>query len=224
VGDVIALALVPAFTVGMMHAAREVTEGRFPMPVVLATAFRQSPAKTRSMLVLGALYALAVMFIIGFTALMDDGRLSELLAQHGGRITPEMMADPQLQQAARASMRQMGVASLLYLPVSILFWHAPALVHWHDVPVVKSLFFSAVGVLRNTKAYLIYGIGWVTVTMAAWLLLLMVAGMLGSVGLAIGGMFPVSLVIATMLSASLWATFRDSFTADDTAGTTAPPV
>lgn len=219
VGDFIALALVPAFTVGMMAASRAVEAGRFPMPAVLVTAFRDSTAKTRDMLILGALYAGAVMLIVGVAALTGDGaELGELLAAQDGQITPETMQDPAVQEAVRASMRQLMLASLLYLPVSVLFWHAPALVHWHNVPIVKSLFFSAVGVLRNTGAYVVYFMGWMMVTMIAWLALLMVAGMLGNVRIAAAGLLPISLAIATMVMASLWPTFRDSFDADEAPG------
>lgn len=223
VGEVLALGLVPAAMVGLMAAAREVHEGRFPMPSIMVTAFRQSPVKTRAMLALGLLYALAVMLIVALAAALDDGQLRALLAKHGDSITPELMNDPALQQAARASARQMLVSSLLLLPVSVLFWHAPALVHWHGVSVGKSLFFSAVGVLRNTGAYLIYGMGWITVSMLSWMALLLIAGLLGNLGLALSGLLPVSVMIAAMISASLWATFRDSFLADDDAAATPAP-
>ncbi|MDO5692379.1 MAG: BPSS1780 family membrane protein [Pseudomonadota bacterium] len=211
VGDVLALVLVPAATVGLMSATRQVLDGRFPLPVTLLVALRQSPAKTRAMLILGGLYALAVLLIIGLASLLGDGKLPQLLAQEGGRVTPEMMAKPEVREAARAAMRQLMMAGLLYIPVSVLFWHAPALVHWHDVPVGKSLFFSAVGVLRNTGAYLIYGMGWMLLMAIAWMALLMAAAMMNNLNLAVSGMFPVGLAIVTMFYASLWFTFRDSF-------------
>jgi len=213
-GDVLALALVPAATVGLMAATRQAAEGRFPMPATLLAAFRQSPRQTRAMLVLGVLYAGALLLIMAVAAWMDGGQLSQLVARHGDRIGPELMADPDMQQAARASMLQMLVSSLLYLPVSVLMWHAPALVHWHGMPVGKSLFFSAVGVLRNGPAYLVYGLGWMAVASIAWAALLAVAGLAGNLGLALSGLFPLGIVIASMFYASLWFTFRDSFTDD----------
>ena len=215
-GDFVALALVPAFTVGMMAASRAVEAGRFPMPMLLLSAFRTSPANTRAMLVLGALYAGAVMLIVGVASLSGgSNNLGELLAAQGGQITPEAMQDPAIQEAMRASMQQMMLTSALYLPVSVLFWHAPALVHWYQVPIVKSLFFSAVGVLRNLGAYLIYFMGWMMVTMIACLALLVLSSMLGNVRIAAGGLLPVSLAVATMVMASLWPTFRDCFDTDD---------
>jgi hypothetical protein len=83
------------------------------------------------------------------------------------------------------------------------------------VPVVRSLFFSAVAVLRNIGAYIIYFMGWTMVVMIAWLALLVAAGMLGNVGVAAAGLLPISLVIASMVMASLWPTFRDCFEHDE---------
>lgn len=217
VGEAIALALMPAFTVGMMAASRAVQAGRFPMPSLLLSAFRGPSANTRAIVVLGALYSAAVLLLMGLASLTNDGKWAEVLAAHGGQLTPETMNDPAVQSAVRASMRELMLTSVLYLPISILFWHAPALVHWHGVPVLKSLFFSAVGVLRNTGAYLVYFMGWTMVTTTAWLALLVVAGMLGNLGVATSGLLPLSLIIAAMAMASLWPTFRDSFDADDAA-------
>jgi hypothetical protein len=212
---VLALVLLPAATVGLMAATRQAVDGRFPMPVTLVAAFRQSPRQTRAMLALGVIYAGAVLLIMVIAAALDDGQLAQLAEKYGGVIGPELLADPAMPQAGRAAMRQLLVASLLYMPVSVLLWHAPALVHWHGVAVGKSLFFSAVAVLRNTRAYLVYGLGWMAVAGLAWAGLLIVAGMLGNLGLAISGLVPLNLLLASMFYASLWFTFRDSFAADD---------
>ncbi len=212
-GDVLALALIPAATVGLMAAAGEADAGRFPMPGTLLIGFRSGPGKTRAMLVLGALYAGAVLLIIALSSLMDDGKLAQMLAGSEGNITHEMLTDPAIQDAIRSSMNSILLITALYLPVSVLFWHAPALVLWHEVPVVKSLFFSAVAVLRNAGAYLLYGVAWMGVTLTGWALLLTIAALLGNLNVAVSGMFPLSLMIAAMFYASLWFTFRDSFSA-----------
>lgn len=214
VGSALAMALVPAATVGLMAAAREVEEDRFPLPGMLLIGFRSGPAKTRAMLVLGALYAAAVMLIILLSAMMDDGKLAQMIADSDGSITRDMLTDPAIQDALRSSLNSVLLVSLLYLPVSVLFWHAPALVLWHEVPVIKSLFFSAIAVLRNAGAYLVYGLGWLGVTLAGWTLLLTTASLLGNMQVAVSGMFPLSLLIAAMFYASLWFTFHDSFSAD----------
>lgn len=215
-GEFVSLMLVPAFTVGMMAASRTVEAGRFPMPRLLLTAFRVSPANTRSMLVLGVLYAAAGLLIVGIASLVgDQGKMAELLASKGGQLTPEILKDPAVQDALRANMRMTMLTLVLFLPVSILFWHAPALVNWYQVPIAKSLFFSAVGVLRNTGAYVVFFMGLLMIGMLALLVLMMVAGMLGNPNIALGAMVPVSLAISTIMLASLWATFRDTFDVSD---------
>ena len=42
-GAPLALALLPAATLGLMAATKEAASGRFPMPTVLASAFRAGP-------------------------------------------------------------------------------------------------------------------------------------------------------------------------------------
>jgi hypothetical protein len=223
VGGPLALALVPAATLGLMAATRQTVEGGFPMPVTLVTAFRQSPRQTRAMLTLGALYAGAVLCIVAVTWWMDDGQMARLIAKYGDSISPELMADPESQPAARAFLYQTLIGGLLYMPVSVLLWHAPALVHWHGVPAGKSLFFSAVAVLRNAPAYLMYGIGWIAVASICWAGLLVVTGMTGNLGIFIGGMPLLSILLAAMFNTSLWFTFRDSFADSEVKSPTASP-
>ena len=215
VGGVLALLVVPATTVGLMAAAREADEGRFPMPTTLFIAFRQGPQATRAMLMLGALYAVGVLLVMGVSALIDGGRFAQLYV-NGGGITPELVMDSQFRFA-------MWMSTLLYLPVSLAFWHAPALVHWHGVAPVKSLFFSLVAVLKNTRAFLLYGALWMALSFGAGLMLLVVTAITGSPLVATVGLLPVALMVAAMFFTSLWFTFRDSFSADDADAALPPP-
>jgi hypothetical protein len=134
VGVALALALLPAATLGLMAASREIAEGRFPMPTVLASAFRAGRERLRAMLQLGALYAAGFLLVMGISALFDGGQFARMYLGAGG-VTAETVRSAEFQTA-------MSVGMLLYLPLALLFWHAPALVHWHGVSPVKSLFFS----------------------------------------------------------------------------------
>ncbi|MGB3072189.1 MAG: BPSS1780 family membrane protein [Ottowia sp.] len=207
IGGVAALVLVPAATVGLMAATREAEAGRFPMPLILAVALRQGPQRVRAMLWLGALYAIGVLIVMGISALIDGGQFAQLYV-NGGGITREMVTDPSFRTA-------MWVSTLLYLPLSLAFWHAPALVHWHGVPPLKSLFFSIVAVLRNTKAFLLYGMMWMAISFGAGLVLLLLSVFTGSASIASFGLMPIAIMIAAMFFSSLWFTFRDSFSAEE---------
>ncbi|MDB5963598.1 MAG: hypothetical protein JWQ72_98, partial [Polaromonas sp.] len=136
IGAALALALLPAATLGLMAATQEASKGKFPMPSILISAFRAGRQGLRAMMVLGALYAAGFLIIMAISALVDGGQFARLYLV-GGKITEDMVRQGDFQAA-------MWVTMLLYLPLSLLFWHAPALVHWHGVSPVKSLFFSFV--------------------------------------------------------------------------------
>lgn len=203
IGSMIALALLPAATLGLMAATREAERGQFPMPSILVTAFRAGQQRVRSMLVLGALYAAGFLVIMGISALVDGGSFARLYLL-GGQITRETVTEGNFQAA-------MWVAMLLYLPLALLFWHAPALVHWHGITPAKSLFFSLVACVRNLRAYLVYGLVWLGVFLAVGMVVATIATLLGSPQVAGAVMLPIALLLAAMFFSSLWFTFRDTF-------------
>lgn len=214
IGAVLALILVPAATAGLMAATREAEAGRFPMPLILAVALRQGPQRLRAMLWLGVLYAIGVLIVMGISALIDGGQFAQLYV-NGGGVTREMATDPSFRTA-------LWVSTLLYLPLSLAFWHAPALVHWYGVPPIKSLFFSVVAVLRNTGAFLLYGLVWMAMSLAAVFAVGLLAILTGGSSIASFVLMPIAIMIAAMFFSSLWFTFRDSFTADEETPSAAP--
>ena len=152
IGAALALALLPAATLGLMAATQEAAKGKFPMPLILISAFRAGKQQLQSMMVLGALYALGFLALMGISSLVDGGDFAKLYLM-GGKITEEMVMKGSFQAA-------MWVTLALYLPLSLLFWHAPALVHWHGVSPIKSLFFSLMACYKNRGALTVYGLAW----------------------------------------------------------------
>jgi hypothetical protein len=215
VGSVLALALLPAATLGLMVGALDAHNGKFPMPRVLITALRTDKARRLSMLVLGLLYAAGILLIMGVTWLIDDGKFASMYLL-GGPITKEIMQDSGLQMAAR-------VALALYIPLSLLFWHAPALVHWYGMPAGKALFFSLVACLRNLGAYCLYALVWSAVFAFSSLLIVVVFTLLGMADAAGAIMVGLALTMAAMFFSSIYYTFRDSFVHEAPADMTASP-
>lgn len=208
IGSVLALVMLPAATLGLMAASKEAEHGKFPMPVILATAFRAGRQRARAMMVLGALYAVCFMAVLGTSALMDEGEFAQLYL-FGGPIDEELVSDPDFQLA-------MWVAALLYAPMSLLFWHAPALVHWHEVPPLKSLFFSAMACWKNKGAFFLYALGWFLILISAGLIVALSTSLLGNPAVAATIMLPLSLVLAAMFFSSVYGTFRDCFVQEPT--------
>src|SRR5574343_827580 len=206
-GNALALGLLPAATLGLMAATREASLGKFPMPAVLLSAWRAGQQQRRAMMVLGGLYALGFLLVLGISALFDGGSFARLYLV-GGTLTRELVESPAFQTAS-------WVAMVLYLPLSLLFWHALALVHWHGTPPVKSLFFSLVACLRNMAAMVVCLLGWMLIFCGVGLAMMLLSLLLGQPGLLVNVMYPASMVLAAMFFSSIYFSFRDSFITDE---------
>jgi hypothetical protein len=208
-GTAAALLLAPAATLGIMAAAREAADGRFPMPMLLFTAFRAGAQRTRAMLTLGALYAVALLVVLGVASLVG-----------GAPAAPVPAADPNALPRPELSAGLLVIV-LLQLPLVVVFAHAPALVHWHDLTPVKALFFSLVAFGRNIGAYVVFGVAWAFVLVGIVLAVVLLLQLLGAT-LSIANLMPVALVVGAMGTCSMYFTYRDSYLTPD-AGEAAPP-
>lgn len=203
VGNVLALALLPGATLGLMAATEEASKGKFPMPTVLLSAFRAGRTQLRAMLVLGLLYAVGFLLVLGVSATLDGGKFAHLYLM-GGSLNAETLMEPDFEAAVLLAMA-------LYMPLSLLFWHAPALVYWHGISPVKSLFFSLVACLRNFWAFTVYSLVWVAAFMAIGMAVALVTALIGNPEAVSVTMFPVAMVMAAMFFTSIFFTFRDCF-------------
>ncbi len=202
-GSVLALALLPAITLGFMVATQQAAEGKFPMPVLMLAAFRAERQRAKDMLVLGLLYAAGFLLIMGLTSVLDGGQFAKLYLL-GGSINQELVLQPSFQSA-------MWLALALYTPFSLLFWHAPALVHWYGLGPAKALFFSAVACWRNLGAFTLYGGLWMGLFLSVGLLASLVGALMGSPGLLASILAPLALMLAAMFFSSIYFSFRDNF-------------
>ena len=203
IGNALALGLLPAATLGLMAATREANEGKFPMPLILLSAFRAGKQQARAMGVLGVIYALSFLAVLGVSALLDGGQFARLYLV-GGTMTPELVQSAEFQYALYTAMA-------LYAPLSLLFWHAPALVHWHGVSPVKSLFFSFVACLRNFGAMTIFSITWMGLFLAVGFFVVILSALLGQPELMQAIMLPAIMLLGAMFFTSIYFTFRDCF-------------
>jgi hypothetical protein len=204
-GNVLALAILPGATLGLMAATREAADSKFPMPKVLFSGFSAGKQQLKAMLMLGLIYAVGFILVLGISATVDGGSFARLYL-FSGTMTADML-DDSFQTAVILAMA-------LYIPMSMLFWHAPALVHWHGVPPLKSLFFSMVACLRNFWAFTVYSLMWLGAFMAMGLVVAIIAGITGSAELVSVLIFPAAMLMAAMYFTSIYFTFNDCFSAD----------
>ena len=203
IGAALALLILPAATLGLMVATEQAASGKFPMPTVMLVAFRAGQLRLKAMLVLGSLYALSFLAVMGISALVDGGAFARVYLANAP-ITPEVVNDADFQAA-------MWLATILYVPLSMLFWHAPALVHWHGVPPVKSLFFSAVACWRNLGAFALYLLAWAGVFVAGATVILVISSALGDNDLTGAVLMPGALLMAAMFFTSVYYSVKDCF-------------
>jgi len=203
IGNVLALALLPAASVGLMAATSDAIRGRFPMPALLLSAYTRGKDVRQAMLVLGAVYACGFLIVIGISALVDGGSFAKMYLTGAG-INQETLLEPDFQLA-------MWVALVLYLPLSLTFWHAPALVYWCAVPPVKSMFFSFVACERNFLALSVFGLTWLGTFLLAGVTVTTLSAFAGGADLAGTLMFPTAMVLAAMFFSSTYFTFCDCF-------------
>jgi hypothetical protein len=206
VGSFLALMLLPAATLGLMAATREVEMGKFPMPFILAAGFRTGTEGKRNMVVLGLIYALCFLGVMGLSTLIDGGDFAKLYLL-GGSLEMDTIMEPDFQNA-------MWLSLMLYLPLSLVFWHAPALTHWHGVPWTKSLFFSTVACLSNWRAFLVFGLMWTAIFLGTTLVITLIGGLVGDGDFAAMALLPAMLMLASMFFCSSYYSFKDCFTSD----------
>ncbi len=202
-GNVLALALLPGATLGLMAATRETVSGKFPMPTVLLSAFRAGRQQMRSMLILGALYAAGFLLVLAISALVDGGKFARLYLL-GASMSAEALQQGDFELAVL-------IAMACYMPLSLLFWHAPALVHWHGISPAKSLFFSFVACLRNFWAMTVYSLVWMCAFLAMGVVVAVIAALAGNAETVTAIMFPSGMLMAAMFFTSIYFTFQDSF-------------
>lgn len=212
-GEVLMYATMPLLTLSFMLATRETLAGRKPGPGTLLEPLRADPRRRASLLLLGAIYAVATVLALMLASLIGDGSF-DALREAVTAPNPEAekidaaLADPAL--SARLLV-MFGLVSLLSVP----FWHAPALVYWGGQGVPQALFSSTIAVLRCLGAFSVYMAVWGILASGSMFICGILAALLGVQALLPLLAMPAMLVLSTAFYASLYFTFRSSFTETD---------
>lgn len=203
VGALAASMVIPALSVGLMTAARGIERGQAVQLPMLFAGFRDN---LRTLLLLGALYLLATLAVLGLSTLAD-----------GGDLLRYMLADSRAERAlvedADFTLSAL-LAAILMVPVLMAWWFAPVLAAWHRQPLGKSLFFSFVACAMNWRPFLAYGLGLMLLSGVLPGLLLGVLLILfpATPDLAISIlMAPILLIVAPVTFASFYAGYREIF-------------
>ncbi len=207
VGGVISYLALPALSVLLMNGCRLVEREERPMLPLLLTGIQRQP---QALVLLGGIYLVALVCIMGLSALVDQGALFNFI--FAGKSVPEdALENGQFALSA-------GLALLLVTPVVMAYWFAPLLVAWHGCKPVKALFFSFVACKRNWRPFLAYALNvalWSGIFPAA--LLALCAALFADAAGFVSALLtvPLVLILAPTLMASFYVSYREIFLEDD---------
>jgi hypothetical protein len=203
IGSLAAALVVPGLSVGLMQAARNLDRG---IPVGLQTLFGGLKENPRTLVGLGALNLACTMAIVGLSTLVDDGNLFNYMMANS-------KAERALLEDADFTLPVL-FAMLLMTPLMMAYWFAPVLAAWHRLPLGKSLFFSFIACWINWRAFLAFSAGLFLLAgivpgVLMGVLLILLPGAPGLVMAVV--MVPMALIIAPVIFASFYASYRDIF-------------
>ena len=208
-GGLVQMMALPLLSLGFMVASQSALLDGPVHPRQYLEPLKTDPARRRSLLILCAVYGVAVLLILLLVDAVSDSafsRLQQLLAQ-GEQAQPQI--DALLSEPGVASGALLAV--VLGVALSVPFWHAPALVHWGGQRVGQALFSSAVAVWRSKGAFFVYAMGWVGVMLVFGIVTALVLGLVGLPQLAGVIGLPAGLMFSAVFYISLLFTFNDSF-------------
>ena len=145
-GPAASTVLLPGFSVSFMVMCAVIERGGLLRPVLLFAGFRSGPA---TLIALGVLYLLSIIVVLGVASFEDAGALMRWVLS-GQEPSIEAFRDGSVSRA-------MLVATLGATPVLMAFWFAPVLAAWNRIGAAQSLFYSFFAVLRNWRAFTVYG-------------------------------------------------------------------
>ena len=150
---------------------------------------------------LGVLYAIGVLLVMGVSALVDGGQFAQN-PMCGGGLTPEMVMTGFCTANGLSSLHPAAVAGVLARAgTGVLADVAP-----DQEPVLQPG-----GHLAQHAGLLAYGGLWLALSFLGRLGLMVLTALTGSATIASVGLLPLHLWIAAMFFCSLWFAFRDSF-------------
>ena len=198
IGPMLAIVLVPCFSMAFMQACLLIDQDKRVTPDVLLTGFR--PPAVQTLLKVGLVY-LAVFFVLAM--IMRFGVDPEILKQ------AESGSDPaQLQRVSGGDM--LGLLALFLLQavaVLTLSFTAP-LTYWQNMATGKAVFYSFFAVMRAGRAFCVLLISWFAILFGLCIIIAMLLGQANAAKIVIMWVF---FLFFLLLQCALYVAYRQIF-------------
>jgi hypothetical protein len=197
-GAMLAIVLVPCFSMAFMQACLLIDQGKRVTPDVLLTGFRQPYVKT--LLKVGLVY-LAVFFVLA--VIMHFSVDPDLLKQAEGAGDPKT-----LPKVTGGDMLGLLVVFLLQaIAVLTLAFTAP-LTYWQKMGPGKAVFYSFFSVLRSGRAFVAMLLSWFAILFGLCIVVALLLGPSGAARIVIMWLF---FLFFLLLQCALYAAYRQIF-------------
>jgi hypothetical protein len=197
-GAMLAIVLVPCFSMAFMQACLLIDQGKRVTPDVLLTGFRQPFVKT--LLKVGLVY-LAVFFVLA--VIMRFSVDPDLLKQAEGAGDPGV-----LPKVTGGDMLGLLVVFLLQaISVLTLAFTAP-LTYWQNMGPGKAVFYSFFSVLRSGRAFVVMLLSWFAILFGLCIVAALLLGPSGAARIVIMWLF---FLFFLLLQCALYAAYRQIF-------------
>jgi hypothetical protein len=197
-GAMLAIVLVPCFSMAFMQACLLIDQGKRVTPDVLLTGFRQPFVKT--LLKVGLVY-LAVFAVLA--AIMHFAIDPDLLKQAEGAGEPGA-----LPKVSGGDMLGLLLVFLLQaIAVLTLSFTAP-LTYWQNMGTGKAVFYSFFAVLRTGRAFVVLLLAWFAILFGLCIVVAMLLGPSGAARIVIMWLF---FLFFLLLQCALYAAYRQIF-------------
>jgi len=204
VGGPLITLLTPGLGAGIMVAGRLGAQGTRVSPIVLFSGFLADNKKNLpALLILGLIYTACITLIqlLLHVVLGAQPQVDVDVAQNSAN--PE-----QLVELSQYMATYMPLFALTTIPVTLAFWYAPALVVWNKMKPMQALFSSWVGIWRNKSAFLVYGLGWLLLSVGVSSIAIGLLKLVGLPETLIAAMYMVAMTIIIAIS---FCTFYPSY-------------
>jgi hypothetical protein len=190
-GQFIFTLLSPVFLAGLMIGCKALEQGGKLEIAHLLAGFRNTSGQ---LITIGGIYLVGQVLILG-VAMLIGGEVMMGLLMDGKRVD-----ENELKDVMNSGLSALLVALMLSIPLMMAAWFAPLLVIFKDMSAVDAMRLSFIACLKNIIAFQIYGITLVV--------LMIIASIPYGLGL---------FVLVPTLFASIYASYKDIFEADESA-------
>jgi hypothetical protein len=196
-GPMLAIVLVPCFSLAFMQACLLIDHGKHVTPDVLLTGFRQPAVKT--LLKVGLVY-LGVFFVLAM--IMRFAVDPDILKQAEGA------GDPATMRVSGGDMLGLLLIFLLQaIAILTLSFTAP-LTYWQNMATGKAVFYSFFSVMRAGRAFCVLLISWFAILFGLCIVVALLLSASGAARIVIMWLF---FLFFLLLQCALYAAYRQIF-------------